>query len=304
MKRLLILILAILTLPFSHLYGQNQIPDDFVKRLKELLNNPQIADSVLVGDSIKEKTISFSSEFVKGHLFLLRQDYSLYDKKKKTYYGYNGNDQFGMTYTLGLRCKGFNILLDEAIHPWVYDANYKEFQEKRLEPVITSSHYLLFNDSVNNGYVEMDSVVCAKQTIRENFFYASSPFVSMQDGFTLNTADTCKTGFLVWVVNEGGDIETGQFKMDLKYSIVKAEMFGSINIVPPVASDSIIGGFYLTGSGNKDCPYLLTGIAIMRDERWTINFPFKGFKFETSPEKKEKGRLTEIKKPIKVVEKN
>lgn len=300
----------------TNVSAQNLVKDFFKSQSQkgtktDTLNAGNINDTILYVDphdatTHKRVTTSIDSTYlqtIKDYVFLLRQDYCLYDKKRKKYYGYEGQEMFGTTYSIGLRCKNFNVILDEAVHPWEYDSNYLSFKDTKLEPVVTDSYYSLIGDTDSCHYIKTDSIISITRSIKEKYAYMSAPWVSNQDGFTINTSDTCKTGIIIWVVNGNSNGERGFADVTLKTTLIKGEMFGSINVIPPVNSSQIIGGFYLTDSKYSTFPYQLTGIVALREEKWTLNFPFKNFQVEEIKTQSKVGKLTEIKKTITEIKK-
>lgn len=239
---------------------------------------------------------STSLEIIMNNLFILRQDYCLYDKRDDEYYGYDDNDFFGTTYSIGLKCKGFNILSDVAVRPWEYDDKYDKFKSKKLIPEITRSKYRFVNDTTSHRFTPSDTVIIKSKTIQEDLYYTTSPFVGSQEGFILNTQDTCKTGTLVWVVVEKGNIESANMKVSLELSSFETEMYGSITVTPP-ANKKVIGGLFITKTQGTDIPFYLAGILSKKANSWVLEFPFKGFKEEGSETLTKLGKLTRIKKP-------
>lgn len=238
-----------------------------------------------------------------NRLCVLRQDYGLLDKRKKILYGYNDQDFFGSIYSLGVKCNQFTLLFDEAVHPWKYDGKYENFKDKKYEPTITSTQFMMLDDSVSYTYTEMDSALVNPKVIKEDLIYAGKKLTSVQDGMILNTTDTCKIGLLVWIEKKSGTFEEGDIKLDFKYVPMQMDMVGNVNIFPPVGSKDILGCLYITESQNSDIPYYLSGVAICQRQQWVLTFPFKGFKFESAKQDnkktEEKGKLTIIKQPNK-----
>lgn len=243
---------------------------------------------------IKIDTVSLLS--LEQHMFVLKQDYCLYDKRKKKFYGYNDNEQFGTTYSFGIKCNGFNIITDQAVQPWKYDEHYNEFKSNKLEPLITSSKYLMLN-SETYGYVVSDSIVSSVQTVKDNYFYTSESFTSSQYGLDLNVADTCRVGILVWILKKSGEYETGDLKIDFDFVPTKIEMFGSVVIKPSHCGKEILGCLLVTRNNDNDKKWYLSGLADCKEDTWTLYYPFKGFKFNAHKQNTPavKGRLTEIK---------
>lgn len=243
------------------------------------------------------KLDSATVKYIKSSCFLLKQDYCLYDKRKKKLYGYNDKEQFGTTYSLGIKCNGYNIITDQAVQPWKYDENYNEFKSEKLEPILSGSKYLLFDDSETYSYIGSDSIVTAVQTIKDNYIYTAKPFTSLQDGLDLNVSDTCKTGILIWIFNNTGDLETGNITIDFEFVPTKIEMFGSAAITPPHQGKEILGCLLVTKNDNDDTKWYLSGLAASKENTWTLYYPFKGFKITNKKQEVPtvKGRLTEIK---------
>ena len=244
-----------------------------------------------------------AGDIILKNLVILRQDYSLYNKKSDVYYGYNDQDYFGTSFSLAIKCENLTLLFDQAIHPWNYDSKYEDFKDRKLEPQITKTQVLLLSDSVSYNYSELDSVLVEQKAIKNNLLYAGRKLTSSQEGLILNTADTCKTGKLIWLVKKSGDFENGDIKLDFVCVQQNVEMLGNATITPPANIKDILGCLFITDTGKKDAPYCLSGIATLQKQQWVLSFPFKDFKLEPEKEKqkesKEKGRLTEIKKSNK-----
>lgn len=307
-QSILILFFILCAYPVS---AQSLIDDFFKGKSKQEQNGDTIdckssQDSIIFVDPSGKvqnpRKINYSINFRKLNvlkkLSIVRQDYSLYNKKKKVYYGYNDQDFFGSTYSLGIKCNEFTILSDEAVYPWKYDSKYSDFKDKKLEPQVTKTQVLILDDSVSYNYSELDSALVVKKAIRDDMFYAAGTLTSSQDGFEINTSDSCKAGVLVWIVKKSGDLEKGDLKVDFRCVAKSFELLGNIAINPPADCKDVLGCLYLTESNNKEVPYLLSGVASLKNQQWTLYFPFKNFQLGSAKEikkSKEKGRLTEIK---------
>lgn len=247
---------------------------------------------------IKEEDNEVDSSLIKPIMkstFLLRQDYCLYDKREDELYGYDDQEQFGTTYSIGIKCNGFNIVSDCAIRPWEYDEKYGEFKSNKLTPQVTKSWYRYLNDTISSDYSQLDTIVTAKMTIKEKAYYTSAPFVSSQEGMTINNQDTCKTGTLAWFVIEKGNVESADVRVNLEFNTIDTEMFGTKNVVPP-SGKQILGGIFVTKSQNADYYFELAGMITKRHSDWILEFPFKGFKNDVNEGSKKTGRLTKINK--------
>ena len=285
--------MVLLTLLFFHVDAAFSQGSFKLKDLEEMIQKGKFDSSKLFVDSTWIQNLG-------QNLVILRQDYSLYDKKKKKYYGYNGNDEFGTTFSLGIKCNGFTILMDEAVNPWNYDSKYPYFQENRLTPQITKSRFLLLDDSLSFKYTELDSVVIAKQDIKPDMLYVGNSLTTNQRGFIVNTSDTCTVGVLAWIVNKNGTAEKGDLKIEVVTTTFNMPSVGNVAIVPPSNVKDVIGCLYIARSDKSCQPYTLAGVACSRNEQWTLFFPFKDFKYDDSVKKEnvpvEKGKLTEIRK--------
>ena len=250
--------------------------------------------------SIKElhKPDSAYFEFIKSCCFVLKQDYSLYDKRKKKFYGYNDQGKFGTTYSIGIKCKGFNLIFDEAVYPWEYDSKYKSFESNKLTPILTSSKYAPIQDSLSLNYISLDTIITPSNTIKDHFLYTCNPFTSTQEGFEINNSDTCRVGVLVWIYKEKGDFENNDVMLGFTSSTTSINMGGYVDISVPDKKKDYFACVLLTTNNDGTNNYYLTGIATQKKQKWTLNFPFKGFEFnkKNKPSNvEESGRLTEIK---------
>lgn len=253
--------------------------------------NNNKAQSTFVPDS------AFQAKIMQS-IFILRQDYSLYNKKQKKYYGYDGLDYFGKSYSMGFKCSNANYVTDEAINPWEYDKKYSSYQSKNLIPVINHSRYRFVNPYTNCLEEELDTLLINSVPVKENLLYITPAFQSNQDGFNIYTEDTCTVGVLVWLVKENDqEFESGKMKLGIRCSKVNTSIMGILNVTPPEKEDKIIGGLFFIESSNENNKYLLAGITAKRDNSWTLQFPFKQTKNEKkdSKDQYDKGKLTEIK---------
>lgn len=307
MKRIVSIFVA-LTLMLSSAYAQGIVKDFFKSQNKKGVKTDSLRASldtipyitpegqVISNGDLDIKMDSAQLESVMNSVFILHQDYCLYDKKKKKYYGYDDNEMFGTSVNFSIKCKDFNLLFDSSVRPWEYDDKYPEFKAKNLEPYVTASKYLFVRDSIVEQLITLDSIVQPIKTIKAGLVYASKPFANQNEGLVINNADTCKAGVIVWVVKETKD-NGSVCNISLEQTVFKGNMLGTTTVSCPVKGKDIMGGFYLTFSEESNMPYL-NGVVTLKEENWQLSFPFKGFKFteEKKEQKPKLGRLTEIKK--------
>ena len=252
MKRILISIIAMVCMASSHAQFNTQ----FLPRTLNSGNQQLIEDAV------------------KGGIFIVRQGYQLKDTKTDKLYGWNNDEQFGYTVSLGIKVQNGYYLDVKAVEPWRYDSKYNEYNDqKQYLPVISESKYRLFtDDSVFNDFTYDKGKL--KALYGGQFYFAQDSFFDNQ-GLEPDNSDGKKAGWLVWVVSSDSAANSTNesfsllvYRNELTFETGK----DTYNIKNPPTDSAILGGFYVvpevTGIGKTS--FRLNGLLNKKDGNWQV----------------------------------
>lgn len=205
-------------------------------------------------------------------MFVLRQSYQLHDEANDEYFGMDGKDEFGATYSVGFFYKGHFCASGIVAKPWAYDSAIEEYTSD-YTPVVSQTQY-----------IELGSASAAAKTVNfgteepieieyEAAYLFSTPKVN-KAGFGVDLTPGEKSGSIVWVTNADKN------KLAPQYTIEKAT-FSSTNKEEVTAPANAVGGVFFVPSGND---YIVSGIINRTDEGWCINFVFDRYDIESLDE--------------------
>lgn len=205
-------------------------------------------------------------------MFVLRQSYQLHDEANDEYFGMDGKDEFGATYSVGFFYKGHFCASGIVAKPWAYDSAIAEYTND-YTPVVSQTQYIELGSAsaaakaVNFGTEEPIEIEY------EAAYLFSTPKVN-KAGFGVDLTPGEKSGSIVWVTNADKN------KLAPQYTIEKAT-FSSTNKEEISAPANAVGGVFFVPSGNG---YIVSGIINRTDEGWCINFVFDRYDIESLDE--------------------
>lgn len=133
---------------------------------------------------------------VKNGIVIVRQSYQLEDTVSHQRYGRYGNEEFGKTYSLGIKVDGGIVLDKKAFRPWVYDQNFTRYQASH-RPVNIKTEIRELNDSVFSvAKFNIDSVSSENPA---TFLPDSLTFAG--NGFEPSSYSKPTEGWLVWITS-------------------------------------------------------------------------------------------------------
>ena len=246
---------------YAQLLGSIKIrPNDMI----ELSNAKDSAVSRII-----EKT-------VRPGLFVIKRGFQLQDKRSKELFGLNGQPEFGIGYSIGVKTPNGFCVTDQAISPWNYNSAYKKYQGKYI-PVISKSEYAeLSKDSIfgeafdlsNNFTVLYDSCIYQYES---NLFNGKS--------FKIDSLVGEKKGWLIWLTAKKNadlkDIFNLEFSCQEKELLVNKSIYSdSLGDIP--SDVQILGGVYVIpifkGIGKLELH--LCGVLSKTNNQWRVCFPF------------------------------
>lgn len=208
---------------------------------------------------------------VRNGVVLLRQDYQLLDTVTNERYGWNHRDMFNSVYSVGIKVGDGYVVSDRFMRPWSYDGRYLDLTGVTYVPVVSKTMGRIITDTVMTEIKYGVSDVCP---LEDSLAYRIDCEDSELEGFTVNSSAGAKDGWLVWVVAEDSTLSDSSdlSLVTYRYSMTLDDDTLSYRLPEPVASDYIVGGFYVvpqnTSVGKLD--FKLVGFAALRDSLWYL----------------------------------
>lgn len=192
-------------------------------------------------------------------VFILKQDYQLYDKENEDFFGSEDSDIFGTVYSVGFFYKRSMIVSDAGYRPWNYDSKFDEYRNK-YDGVLYKSYYAtVFADNIET-FQEINTGEENPIEIAEGKCYAyTHPSVTMK-GVAIHESENSMAGSILWVVKEGKT-----FKTEIAKFTANSTESVELTSVP----DNAIGAVFVV----KDS---IAGIVNNTNGKWTLDFPFAG----------------------------
>ena len=250
-------------------------------------NNQQLIDEALSGAFIK-----------------INQSYELCDSVNDEHFGRNGKDYFNIIPFLGIATtKGF-VFPSAMLEPWTYDSDYDEYKGQ-YKPLVSASKYSVLNT---------DKDLCldisnqpASSTGITKYLCLLNDTIQQRSGLPIDTVTGIKNGWLIWLSSNTNLVDTDS----VRFTSIKKEIEvpidgGFLHIDKPEISETVYGGVYVSPIQTSigQLTFTLTGVMVLDDEGWVIDFPFIQRPKETrnlTPinDLPERGKLNQLKKKKK-----
>jgi hypothetical protein len=238
---------------------------------------PISANSGSSGSSSEAATTpSLVETAVKDAFFIIRQSYRLKDSAKKPkFYGWNGNDYFGLSYSLGIKTTTGYYTDDKALNPWKYDANYESYSaNKTYQPVLSETKYRPFG---TDTYTDLPFLVDSCKLLLRNFVHVRNSKIFSRQGFLAETVSGEQNGWLVWVVVDKSLELAGATSSFLVVNPSRITFENTQDTYPVTApsvgyNKVVAGGAYLVPQASSgQITYKLTGLLSgAPGEQWSL----------------------------------
>ena len=242
----------------------------------------------LAGQMFRSTNQQLIEDAIRSGLVLYTHSYQLQDTTTLQKYGRNGQEDFGKSFSVGIKVKNGFIFNDIAMTPWLFDSNFERYRNE-YRPI---SHKARMR-------VIRDSTFCDCQVFKEVIdSYHNTPFNRVKYtepteciGFDLDTIPGTKTGWLVWVLSDDA-IDSPDSLHSETYMIYRKELSFQADTVKqsieaPQTDKHIWGGIYVTPKQTDigQIKFFLTGMAYHeKDESWSLYSPFLKEEEEQLPE--------------------
>lgn len=250
---------------------------------------------------VKSSSQQLIEDAVNGSFFIFRQNYQLKDSTSNEYFGLAGKEEFGMSYSLGVKLKGGYCITDVAMRPWIYDTNFDRYRSTHL-PVINKTEYKELSDGSQYKTLGFSGDV-VKPLIAEKLYQLEDSTFS-GNGFSIDASKGTKEGWIVCITADKSLEETGE-NISFSYLIYRKDLNlekerKEYSIDMPLINQKVWGGFYIVPeqTGIGQITFKLAGLLVGKDKEWVIITPFDNASVVSvlSDKESDKDELTPVKK--------
>lgn len=219
-------------------------------------NNQQLIDKALEGAFVK-----------------INQSYELCDTVSDEHFGRNEKDYFSIIPFIGIETERGFVFPTATMTPWTFDNDFNEYKGQ-YKPIVTHSQLSLLNSPQNAVRALNSNISGEKVTERLSLLNDS---VQSFRGLMVDSIPGLKEGWLIWLTSETDIVENDSVKFISIKKDIEVPIDGEyLRVERPDLSGTVYGGIYVTPvqTGVGQLAFTLTGIMVLDDEGWIIDFPF------------------------------
>lgn len=220
-------------------------------------NNQQLIDEALAGAFVK-----------------INQSYELCDTVKDEHFGRDEKDYFSIIPFVGIETERGLVFPSATLRPWLYDNDFEEYQDQ-YKPLITETKVT----GLNNGKEDLTRDVSLPFLGKDVSKHLSVLCDSTQShkGLKVDTIPGAKNGWLIWLSSNSNLAETDSVRFTSIKKDIEVPIDGVfLHIDKPEISETVYGGIYVTPiqSSIGQLTFTLTGVMVLDEEGWVLDFPF------------------------------
>ncbi len=219
-------------------------------------NNQQLIDEAMAGAFVK-----------------INQAYELCDTVQNEHFGRNEKDYFSIVPFIGVETEQGLVFPSAALTPWTYDNDFDEYKGK-YKPIVTDTKLSLLN--CRDKAVRSISDKLSGTTV-SNFLTALSDSTQTTNGLKIDSIAGVKNGWLIWITSESNLADNDSVRLNSIKKEIEVPVDGEfLRIEKPDISGTVYGGIYVTPqqTGIGQIAFTLTGVMVLDDEGWVLDFPF------------------------------
>lgn len=220
-------------------------------------NNQQLIDEALAGAFVK-----------------INQSYELCDTVKDEHFGRDGKDFFSIIPFIGIETEQGLVFPSSALVPWSYDNDFEEYQGQ-YKPLITDTKIGILNNRKDHIMRDVSLPFLGKGVSKHLSVLCDS--TQSHKGLKVDTIPGAKNGWLIWLSSNSNLAETDSVRFtSIKKDIEVPIDGGFLHIDKPDISETVYGGIYVTPIQTSigQITFTLTGIMVLDEEGWVLDFPF------------------------------
>lgn len=248
---------------------------------------------------VKSSSQELIESAIKNSMFIIRQNYQLKDSVTNEYFGLAGKEEFGISYSLGIKLQGGYCVTDQAVRPWEYDENYSRYRTTHI-PIINKTEYLGVN--ADGKYQTLSFLNQEITPLLSEKLYMVKDSTFSGNGFFIDSSKGNKEGWVVYIAAEKSiyNVEIGVnpsyfiYRKDINLDDGKKEY----RIDNPLTNQKIWGGFYLVPEQTAigQITFKLVGLLVGHEKEWKIVTPFESLSdVSVLSQDEEKSVLTPVK---------
>lgn len=246
-------------------------------------NNQQLIDEAMVGAFVK-----------------INQAYELCDTVQNEHFGRNEKDYFSIIPFIGIETERGLVFPKAALSPWTYDNDFEEYQN-RYKPLVTESKLCSLNVGEKSER-SLNGNLSGSQASK--YISVLTDSVQFSNGLKVDTIPGIKKGWLIWIASESDIVDNDSVRFNSIKKEIEVPVDGEfLRIDKPDIAGTVYGGIYVTPvqTGIGQITFTLTGVMVLDDEGWVLDFPFIEETKVLTPIGKlgEKGNLNPLKKKRK-----
>lgn len=231
---------------------------------------------------VKSTGQKITESAILGSCVVVKQSYQIKNKKTGIVYGRNGRDEFGKSYSIGVKTDAGLVLIEKAIKPWLYDVDFKKVKDD-YDPLIFLTEV---GEIVSDAKVSYSACPISIGHQQPNGAWVANVSVNSPNILGIDTELGQKDGWLVWYTadNINSNDSTALSVQSVNRKIEANEEGVDIDVEAPIGAGTPVGGIYVCPfyEGNGRVVYKLTGIIIQNDNKWVLRTPFVGYFYEKS----------------------
>lgn len=215
-------------------------------------------------------------EAIKNGIVIVRQSYQLEDTVSNQRFGRYGNEEFGKTYSLGVKVDGGIVLNNKAICPWNYDENFVRYQDTH-RPVNIKTEIRELKDSIfSNVKLNIDSIA------------SDDPIANLPDsiifsgnGFDVFSYSKPTDGWIVWITSSEEIQHCDSVGIEAPLIYKKKIEFNTDSVSYPIerpqTQNKVWGGIFVVPEQTEigQLTFKLAGVMTEKDGGNWVLYPIK-----------------------------
>lgn len=226
-------------------------------------NNQQLIDEAMAGAFVK-----------------INQAYELCDTVQNEHFGRNEKDYFSIVPFIGVETEKGLVFPSAALSPWRYDKDFEEYEGK-FKPLVTDTKLSLLNcpdKAIRSLSNELSG------TPATHLLSTLNDSTQSINGLKVDSVPGLKNGWLIWITSETNLADNDSVRINSIMKEIEVPVDGEfLRIDKPEVAGTVYGGIYVTPmqAGIGQITFTLTGVMVLDDEGWVLDFPFIKEQHET-----------------------
>ena len=207
---------------------------------------------------------------VKDGIYIIKQSYQIKENATGRMFGVDGKNEFGSSYSLAVKSTMGFYIYDVAARPWIYDNSFKQLEQNKYSPVLSSTSIYKIDSKGDFEAVQTGTIV----SLNEELVYRIDVQKPDSVGFSLLKTKGVLTGWVVLLTTEKDSKLADKPLFD--YSIYRREItIGddlTVSFEAAQETKTVIGGFFVVpeNTGIGQITFRLAGLIQETEGKWII----------------------------------